>query len=109
MLRIVRSDVRRTSNFCARGEFAMKRMLSAIVLLAATLLIGAASAQIIDLSGRYRCVQFCASGQPGQFAYIAQTGRELNLVDDTGVTWRGYIERPGRIWVHRLEQSAIYS
>src|SRR5436853_2546990 len=87
---------------------AMKRLVSAVVMLAA-LLVSGASAQILDLSGRFRCVQYCAAGMPGQFAFIAQTGVELNLTDDAGVTWRGYIERPGRIWVHRLDQSAIYS
>jgi hypothetical protein len=87
----------------------MKRMIAAVVLLTTALLIGGASAQILDLSGRYRCIQYCAVTPPGQFAFVAQNGTELNLTDDAGITWRGYVERPGRIWVHRLDQSAIYS
>src|SRR4030095_9813553 len=58
---------------------------------------------------RDRCVQLCATGAPVQITYITQSGTELNLMDDAGTPWRGYVERPGRIWVHRLDQSAIYS
>jgi hypothetical protein len=87
----------------------MRRMVSAIVCLAALLITGASAQMLlVDLSGRYRCVNLCP-GSPGQFAYITQSGTELSLVDDAGTSWRGYVERPGRIWVHRLDQSAMYS
>lgn len=89
----------------------MRVMLSAMAL-AAALAAGAASAQTfetVDLSGRYRCVSLCLSDQPGQFAYITQSGRELNVVNDAGNPSRGWIDRPGRIWVERANQGAIYS
>jgi hypothetical protein len=86
-------------------------IITRAIILITTLLTTAASAQIqiLDLSGRYRCVELCAAGPPGEFAYITQSGTELRLVDDAGTPWRGYVERPGRIWVHRLEQVALYS
>jgi hypothetical protein len=88
----------------------MKSIFTAVVLAAAMLATGASGQMLIlDLSGRYRCVELCAAGEPGQFAFITQSGTELSLVDDAGNPWRGYVERPGRIWVHRLDQGANYS
>ena len=89
----------------------MKVMLRAIAM-SATLMATAASAQmveILDLTGRYRCVSLCLADQPGQFAFIAQNGRELNVVNDAGNPSRGWVERPGRIWIERANQGAIYS
>ncbi len=86
----------------------MKMVLRAVVMSAA-FFATAASAQILDLSGRYRCVSLCIAEPPGQFAYITQNGTELNVVNDAGMPSRAWVERPGRIWVDRANQGAIYS
>jgi hypothetical protein len=54
-------------------------------------------------------VSLCLADEPGQFAYITQNGTELNVVNDAGNASRGWFERPGRIWVERANQGAIYS
>jgi hypothetical protein len=76
-------------------------MVAALVL-AAT----GASAQLVDLSGRYRCVQQCRDEQP---AFVAQNGRELNLLNEAGEPSRAWIDWPGHIWVHRFQEGAVYS
>jgi hypothetical protein len=88
----------------------MRLLFSAVVAVVA-LFVGAASAQmvVLDLSGRYRCVQNCLSGPPGQFAYITQSGTEMNMVNDAGMPSRAWFEYPGRIWVDRAQQGATYS
>ena len=87
----------------------MKQVAGAVALCAA-MLAGEAAAQVtVDLTGRYRCIQMCAPGPPGQFAFITQSGFDLNLVNDAGEPSRGWIDYPGRIWVERANQGAIYS
>ena len=76
-------------------------MFAALVL-AAT----GASAQFVDLSGRYRCVQQCRDDQP---AFVAQNGRELNLLNEAGEPSRAWIDWPGHIWAHGFREGAIYS
>jgi hypothetical protein len=87
----------------------MRLVLGTLALAAAALPAADASAQGVDLTGRYRCVELCTLGLQGQFAFITQNGTELNLVNDAGEASRGWIEHPGRIWVQRADQGAIYS
>jgi hypothetical protein len=77
----------------------------------AVLFAGAALAQsqYLDLSGRYRCVTNCLTGQPNQFAYITQSGLEMNIVNDAGMPSRAWMDRPGRFWIERANMGAIYS
>jgi len=86
----------------------MKARLGVFAALAA-LLATEASAQGVDLTGRYRCIELCTPGLQGQFAFITQNGSELNLVNDAGEPSRGWIDYPGHIWVERASQGAIYS
>ncbi len=85
----------------------MKTLLGVI---AAVTAFGAAdaSAQGANLTGRWRCVELCL-GPPGSFAYITQNGWELNVVNDAGEPSRAWVDYPGRIWVERANQGAIYS
>ena len=58
----------------------MSRLLGTAVALV-TLISTSASAQyIVNLSGRYLCVQLCATGIGGQPAYITQNGWDMNLL-----------------------------
>jgi hypothetical protein len=79
-------------------------LIATMVVLATT----EASAQGVNLTGRWRCVELCL-GPPGSFAFITQNGWELNIVNDAGEPSRAWVDYPGRIWVERANQGAIYS
>ncbi len=86
----------------------MKILLGALGIL--TLAVTAAPAQeIINLTGRYICVEMCRSGAPGQPAFVTQYGWDLNMVMDTGEPARAWIDWPGHIWIGAFNQGAIYS
>jgi hypothetical protein len=86
----------------------MRAVLSAIAMSAA-LVATDASAQGVNLTGRYICVAVCTSGVQGQFAFITQNGWEMNVVNDAGEASRAWIDYPGRIWIQQANQGAIYS
>ena len=76
----------------------------------ATLTATSASAQnVLDLSGRYVCVQGCAMEAPGQPAFVTQNGWNMNILSETGVPSRAWIDWPGHIWVDRFQEGAVYS
>jgi hypothetical protein len=85
----------------------MKTVLTALALLT-TLFASAASAQGINLNGRWQCVALCL-GPPGSLAFITQFGRDLNVLNDVGVPSRAWIDYPGHIWIEGAHQGAIYS
>ena len=85
----------------------MRTMLGAMAVMAAFGATGA-SAQGVNLTGRWQCVAMCA-GPPGGFAFITQYGRELNVVNDVGQASRAWVDYPGRIWVEQANQGAVYS
>lgn len=85
----------------------MKVVLSAIAMSAA-LVATDASAQV-NLTGRWQCVELCTAGLQGQFAFITQNGWELNVVNDAGEASRAWVDYPGRLWIQRANQGAIYS
>ena len=85
----------------------MRVVLSAVAM-AASLLATEASAQGVNLSGRWICVQQCY-GPPGSFAVITQYGWDMNMVNDVGEASRAWVDYPGHIWVQRANQGAIYS
>jgi hypothetical protein len=57
-----------------------------------------ASAQGVNLSGRWQCVASCL-GPQGSFAYITQNGWDLNVLNESGMPSRAWIDYPGHIWV----------
>jgi hypothetical protein len=85
----------------------MKTALTAMALLM-SLLTSAASAQGVNLNGQWQCVALCV-GPPGSLAIITQYGWEMNVVSESGVPSRAWIDRPGHIWVERAGLGAIYS
>jgi hypothetical protein len=87
---------------------AMRMVLGAIVASAA-LVATDASAQGVNLTGQYRCIEGCYAARPGQFAYVTQNGWELNVVNDAGLASRAWLDYPGRIWVAQANMGAIYS
>jgi hypothetical protein len=87
----------------------MNKGLAAIAILT-VLMATNVSAQVqgVDLNGRYQCVLLC-SGAPGSPAFITQNGWELNILNDVGEPSRAWVNYPGRIWVDRANEGAIYS
>jgi len=89
------------------GDDIMRKLLG-LVVMSAALLATEASAQGVNLSGRWVCVAQCL-GPPGGFGFITQNGWELNVVNDAGMASRAWVDYPGRIWVRQANEGAIYS
>ena len=80
-------------------------MIGTIAALAAS----GASAQSVDLTGTYQCVQNCRGDQ---LAYVTQNGPQLNLLTEAGVptrAWPDWFAPATRIWVERYNFGAVYS
>ena len=80
----------------------MRIVLGAIAVSAA-LIATDASAQGVNLTGPYRCMQGCVAARPGDFAFVTQNGWELNMVNEAGqaVPRLGglpgpHLDRPGK-------------
>jgi hypothetical protein len=70
---------------------------------------GSASAQSINLTGVFKCIQMCRGGMP---AYVTQNGAALNLLTEAGVAsraWPDWYAPYNRIWVDAFNESAVYS
>jgi hypothetical protein len=83
--------------------------LSVLVGIMAALVATGASAQSVNLSGVWRCVQGCRGDLP---AYVTQNGGQLNLVTEAGVpsrAWRDWSAPANRIWIDELDESAVYT
>lgn len=68
-----------------------------------------ASAQVLDLAGVYRCIAGCVTAGFGQAAFISQSGWDLRIVNEAGISARAWIDWPGHIWVQYVDEGAIYS
>jgi hypothetical protein len=84
------------------------RALFSVVALSVALAASGASAQGVNLSGRWQCMAQCL-GPPGGFAFITQNGWDLNVVNDIGMASRAWVDYPGHIWIDRANIGAIYS
>jgi hypothetical protein len=85
-----------------------------LALLAAAAVLGAAAstpaaAQVLNLSGPFRCVQGCAGGLVGQPALVTQNGWDMSLLNEAGQPSRAWIDYPGHIWVEYWNEGAVYS
>jgi hypothetical protein len=108
-------DMRRWIDRRAASGLAFRKLAAAAlglplgVVAFAAMAASPASAQDANLTGRWKCLAFCVDQQPGGFAFITQNGWELNIVNETGEASRAWVNYPGRIWIDRLDQGAIYS
>jgi hypothetical protein len=66
------------------------------------------SGQVLNLTGQFQCVSFCAAGPPA-FAYLTQIDWQLSLVNEAGMPSPGWIDHPGHIWVEAWHEGAFYS
>ena len=68
-----------------------------------------ASAQGVNLTGQYRCVQLCKDGLVGQPALVTQNGWNLNLLNEVGEPSRAWVDWNGHFWAESWNQGAIFS
>jgi len=66
------------------------RYLPLVVFGAVAAFASGASAQSINLTGTYRCIQDCRDGNLGAPAFVTQNGDQLNLVTETGESYRAW-------------------
>ena len=88
------------------------RYLLLVIGAVAAFAAGGASAQSINLTGTYRCIQDCRDGYLGAPAFVTQNGWNLNLVTETGDSYRAWpdVTAPNsRIWIDARNESAVYS
>ena len=89
----------------------MRRLPLVIGLLAACAATGA-SAESINLTGTYRCIQACRGGMFGASAFVTQNGEAVNLTTETGVSYRAWPDwsaPDSRIWIDARNEGAVYS
>jgi hypothetical protein len=84
------------------------KILSVLAMFAALGVTGA-SAQGVNLTGQYRCVQACAGGLQGQPAYVTQNGYNMNLLNEAGEPSRAWIDWYGHIWADNWHEGALFS
>lgn len=87
------------------------RLFSFVIVMFAALVATEASAQAVNLTGKYRCVQGCRFGLAGNPAYVTQNGWDLNVVNEAGEPSRAWMDwfSPNRIWIENWNQGAVFS
>jgi hypothetical protein len=83
----------------------MKAKLIGLIALG-SIVATAASAQVLNLSGPFQCVQGCRG--PGT-AIVTQNGWDLNLINEIGMPSRAWVDWPGHIWAQSWNMGALYS
>src|ERR1700730_640044 len=84
------------------------KILSVLALIAASAAT-AASAQGVNLTGQFRCVQLCVAGLQGQPAFVTQNGGSLNLLNEAGEPSRAWIDWSGHIWAENWHEGVLFS
>ena len=87
------------------------RIASCAIAAAAMFAATSASAQLINLTGTYRCIEGCraAVGSP---AFVTQNGPSLNLVNEAGQpsrAWPDALAPTSKIWADDWNVAAVYS
>ena len=70
------------------------------------------SAETINLTGTYRCIQMCRDGQFGAPTFVTQNGDAASLTTETGQSYRAWPDwsaPDGRIWIEARDEGAVYS
>jgi hypothetical protein len=89
----------------------MRRLSLAPGLLAACAATGA-SAETVNLTGTYRCIQMCRNGMLGAPAFVTQNGDAVNLTTESGESyqaWPDFNAPLSRIWIDAGAEGAVYS
>jgi hypothetical protein len=85
------------------------RRLSLAIGMAVAFAATGASAQSINLTGIYTCVDVCRGNLP---AHITQNGPAFNLLTEAGVparAWPDWFAPASRIWIDAFNEGAVYS
>jgi len=88
------------------------RFLPLVVIGAVAAFASGASAQTINLTGTYRCIQDCRDCYLGAPAFVTQNGDQFDLVTETGDSYRAWPDLTApdsRIWIDARNESAVYS
>ena len=88
------------------------RSISLAVAMLATVTATGASAQSVNLTGTYRCVQMCRLGLVNYLAHVTQNGPDLNLLNEAGEparAWPDWFAPATRIWIEAWNEGAVYS
>jgi hypothetical protein len=87
------------------------KTLSCIVGTLAAIFVTEASAQVVDLTGRYRCIQVCSAGSIGKSGYVTRGEWGLNVRSETGASSRSWIQwfSPHRMWLEDWNEGAVFS
>ena len=88
------------------------RMTSCAIAAAAVFAATAASAQTVNLTGTYRCIEGCRAAAVGSPAFVTQNGPNLNLVNEVGQpsrAWPDLLAPTTKIWADAWNMSAVYS
>jgi hypothetical protein len=89
----------------------MRRLSLALGLLAACAATSA-SAETVNLTGNYICIQMCRNGMLGAPAFVTQNGPAVNLTTETGEAYRAWPDwnaPESRIWIDARGEGAVYS
>src|SRR5260370_11780905 len=88
------------------------RITSCVIAAAAVFAATAASAQTVNLTGMYRCIQGCRAAPVGSPAFVTQNGWNLNLVNEArqpSPSWPAAFAPMTKIWTDDWNVSAVYS
>ena len=88
------------------------RITSCAIAAAAMFAATEASAQTVNLTGAYRCVEACRAGPVGSPTFVTQNGPDLNLLNEAGQpsrAWPDSFAPATRIWVDAWDEGAVYS
>jgi hypothetical protein len=89
----------------------MRRLSLALGLLAACATTGA-SAETVNLTGTYTCIQMCRNGMLGAPAFVTQNEQAVNLTTETGESYQAtpdWNAPDSRIWIDARNEGAVYS
>jgi hypothetical protein len=84
----------------------MKYSVAAVAAVLGAFAVSPAHAQWADLNGQYRCVENCLGPS---YAFITQTGWEMNLVNEGGMPSRAWVDYPGHLWAENWGEGAVFS
>ena len=90
----------------------MRGLSWAIGVLAACAASSASAQPPINLTGTYTCIQMCRGGNIGFPTYVTQNGDAVNLVTETGESFRAYPDwsaPDSRLWIDARDESVVYS
>jgi hypothetical protein len=114
--RLVLARFYRAHLYAIDGAIPMRRLSLALGLLAACAVTGAAvtgaSAETVNLTGTYRCIQMCRDGMVGAPAFVTQNEQAVNLTTETGESYRAWPDWNApysRIWIEARGEGAVYS